>query len=301
VYLDTKYWVNLRDADDGTSKEEVYRELLYLLRRLVASEKVLCPIADAGFIELMRQSPAKRNATARLMDELGQGVALQLFSERGIREIYDFVERSQAGDVESSRRTRNLVWTRVGNVIGELVPLVPGLPRETMEAFQKGFDDVLWSQSLEEFVGRLGDEPWDCSGIREDLASAMNKGKVEYADDLRSFQHALQIELQGSLDAYHEEFARVFPTLYERATGVKVEPDLESGMRLFRLAVEAVRRNPGVDILPGFRVKAAIHAAVRWDRQRELSPTDPIDFMHAAAALPYCDIFLTERSLVTRL
>jgi hypothetical protein len=49
--------------------------------------------------------------------------------------------------------------------------------------------------------------------------------------------------------------------------------------------------------LPTIRIGAGLHAALRWDRKRKYKANDLFDFRHAEAALPYCDYFLTERSL----
>src|SRR5690606_19854957 len=49
--------------------------------------------------------------------------------------------------------------------------------------------------------------------------------------------------------------------------------------------------------LPTAQVVAALHAGVRWAKTRRFRGSDFADFHHAAAALPYCDVFLTERYL----
>ena len=49
-------------------------------------------------------------------------------------------------------------------------------------------------------------------------------------------------------------------------------------------------------------VKVAIHAAMRWDKERRFKVNDWHDFGHATIALTYCDAFFTEgplRHLVT--
>ena len=48
--------------------------------------------------------------------------------------------------------------------------------------------------------------------------------------------------------------------------------------------------------LPGIRILAGIHAALRYKRQ-PLKKGDMHDHMHARIALPYCDFFLTEKNL----
>lgn len=48
-------------------------------------------------------------------------------------------------------------------------------------------------------------------------------------------------------------------------------------------------------------ITACCHAAVRWDQKRKLTGNDFIDFHHAAAAVGYCNQFLTENPLKTLL
>lgn len=38
-----------------------------------------------------------------------------------------------------------------------------------------------------------------------------------------------------------------------------------------------------------------MHAFIRWQRQRSFTFNDSFDLRHAAAAIPYCDVFLTEK------
>lgn len=47
--------------------------------------------------------------------------------------------------------------------------------------------------------------------------------------------------------------------------------------------------------LPFIRILAGLHAFIRWQRQRAFTFNDIFDLRHAAAAIPYCDVFLTEK------
>jgi hypothetical protein len=49
--------------------------------------------------------------------------------------------------------------------------------------------------------------------------------------------------------------------------------------------------------LPLIRVLAGLHAYIRWQRRRTFEFQDFFDLRHAAAAIPYCDVFLTEKFL----
>jgi hypothetical protein len=56
IYLDTRYWVFLRDAAMGRTKHPVHDDLLAILQRLVASGAAICPLSDSAMFELHKQT-----------------------------------------------------------------------------------------------------------------------------------------------------------------------------------------------------------------------------------------------------
>lgn len=64
---------------------------------------------------------------------------------------------------------------------------------------------------------------------------------------------------------------------------------------------EAARFKAFSSSIPTLHIGASCHAAVRWDKKRNLTGNDLFDFHHAEAALGYCDVFLTEIPLKTLL
>src|SRR2546422_10781019 len=51
IYLDTRYWLFLRDAELGRPQKPLHVELLDVLRTRVQSGQLLCPIGDSTFFE----------------------------------------------------------------------------------------------------------------------------------------------------------------------------------------------------------------------------------------------------------
>ena len=121
VYLDTNYWIRLRDANRGRKGTQKTVDLLRLLRHGVARGTLFCPISEAVFIELMKQEdPSSRVSTAALIDDLSLGVTLIQESERIITEIEYFL-------YAASKRTKRyplqyLVWSKVPYVLGLIHP-----------------------------------------------------------------------------------------------------------------------------------------------------------------------------------
>lgn len=110
-------------------------------------------------------------------------------------------------------------------------------------------------------------------------------------------------ELAGVLDLYQERLADICIEMYERQEGRRPELSAterrgtESQMRtafinLFRLRPEVMAKRA-----PTLYVHAKCHAAIRWDKKRNLTGNDLIDFHHAAGALGYCDAFFTDNPL----
>ena len=70
LYLDTRYWVFIRDASLGRPKRLEHIEILSLLRQLVSDGLAICPVSDVAFMELSSQSDDEtRKETAKLLDE----------------------------------------------------------------------------------------------------------------------------------------------------------------------------------------------------------------------------------------
>ena len=98
IYLDTNYWLELRDADLCRSRKESFINLLSLLKNAVKSGKVICPISDENFYEILLQSdPKTLKASIRLIDELSRGVALISTNERIQFEVLSFLHSTRKG------------------------------------------------------------------------------------------------------------------------------------------------------------------------------------------------------------
>src|ERR671915_135308 len=96
IYLDTKFWILLRDCAAGRNKDPAAQELLQRLRKLVQDGKAFCPIGESTFCEFLKQDDVNsRLETARIVDELGLGVALLEHRTRLGTEISHFVHSTE--------------------------------------------------------------------------------------------------------------------------------------------------------------------------------------------------------------
>jgi hypothetical protein len=128
-----------------------------------------------------------------------------------------------------------------------------------------------------------------------------------YAGSIRSFGQAYAAEIPGLVDLHRESILETIESM-ARKRGIPVSYEdendrLESAKPFVNLLVEGLKRGSSSksvrDILRTIHISACLHAAVRWDKKRQLEGNDLFDFHHAAAALAYCDAFFTEKPLKT--
>ncbi len=274
IYLDTKFWLFLRDIRTERRTHEQLSLLLELLSTLVKDGLAICPISADTFIEVFKQTDSiTRRATVEIIDELSKGIGLLQPEERIKLELLHFVREKTQG-ANSVHRLDELSWTKVGNVLGFSTPGLDELSAELNRAMQKAFLDQMWSITLTDMLEILGSDAASVPRFN-DISDLQNRVKFDNLSDYSSFKQLLLIELAGVLEDYKSTLSDLIQYLRELYQGEEVT---------------------NAD-LPSFRITAGLHAAVRWDAKRRFKPNDLHDFHHAVAALPYCDFFLTERSL----
>lgn len=300
VYLDTKFWLLLRDGRMGRSNDADVVRLLNLLQKLVASNRVICPISATTFFEIFAQTdPTTLAANVDLIDELSTGVTLIEERERFRSEFFHFVvQKSQAA--KTVLPLHDLVWTKLAYVLGFVTPVSQSLPADVDLALQKAFVDHMWTISLSDMLRAKASTalPFPCAF--PDISTSLNDGKSANLDEHKSFKQVFLSEIAGILDVYKPDLGRLMRHLYEDQYGHP--PEVARGSnddeRLFaNLIYNAFRLNKLTSELPSLRVSAGLHAAHRWDKTRKYKRNDLHDFHHAVAAIPYCDYFLTEHSL----
>lgn len=286
IYLDQRFWLLLRDASLGNCRESCVAGLLSFLRASVKEGRSICPISESVFIELLKQGDdLTRMATAQLIDELSQGVTLIPFDERVRQELCNsFYEHAGATELIP---IEELVWTKLSYVLGEIHPSRTLFQREDELALQKAFADHMWDISLREMVACIGVPPSSRMDW-ESIATRLNDNNQIHHSTLRSFPQTFKIEFEGGLSLFRDELVLLSAEIGRRGYAV--------GSKLAHLS-EKKRFEAFVLSVPTLHINASCHAAVRWDKRRNLCGNDLFDFHHAEAALAYCNVFLTEKPL----
>ena len=307
VYLDTKFWNDLCDVELGESSDPSARDVLAQLRAACRMGTVVCPAEYHVLAELLRQRlPSKREATAQLIDELSGGAMIVSRYERVMLEVLRFTQGglgAAQGAALPKAPPLSEVWTRPAFALGHLTPNKPAeLPPEVHERAVERTHEALWARKFSDVARELAKAPVDAEGARLGV-DEMNHAIRLPENQFDRFEDLYAAELEGTLDGFEESLSAAWLYLYEQAGGTSAEVDAaarhESAMGSKRLILGAFRQQKEqmAALLPTVHVMATAYAKVRWDKQRRFCPNDAADFGHAAAALPYCDCFATEKSL----
>lgn len=301
VYLDIRYWILLRQAflaDDSSTPEG---KLLALLRDAVKGGKIFCPVSEAVFLELLKQSdPSSRLRTARLIDELSLGVSLLSQPQRVATELAHFLHSSQNGaDVYP---LRHLVWTKLPYVLGFLHPTETAFDAETQLAIQKAFFDKMWTIELVLMIEMIGDASMPFDPGLQDIADKLNIGNTEHAGEIKSYKQAWVNELSGVVDLCADMAADMVAEIAEKhghsAPSRESDEWKRSRLMYANLLFQGLQVKPGLrHKIPTLYIEACLHAAIRWDKSRRLVGNDIYDFSHASAAVAHCQAFFTEAPL----
>lgn len=301
VYLDTKFWLLFREVRLGRNTDPDLISLLARLEELVAAKAAICPLSTEIFREVFLQSDIRTlTATVELIDQLSQGVCLLEHEQRVHTEAFHFVRQTTLGS-DALHPLENMVWTRAAYVLGKVAPTLDTVDAATQLAIQKAFFDQMWALSLTDILDQLSESAASWSPTMPDTSQQLNDGKFASVGDYNSFKQLLLIELRGVLDCYRDAFANIMHQIYDHDTGNAVTDDQKaadpSGVAIANIIYEYFRQGKIIREVPTIRVAASLHAGVRWDANRKYKANDSADIRHACAAVPYCDFFLTERSL----
>ena len=302
IYLDTRFWVLLREVCLGRSTDQQHKQILTQLRRLVAEGKVICPINADILAELLKQrDETTRLATAKLIDELSLGTALQSEDERVGTELMHCVKLALFGPAPLEPLER-LVWTSPSYVLGSTVLWLKGLPEEELLAWQKAFTDYLWDVSLANQISSLREIPEELNGRYKTIANTLNHETRKHDLKVLPLTDLHVHEFKGMLGVYAPKLAEIFVHLHGKGTSTAPPDDGSRSAEgfagdLIRSLAEALRKGTLGRQLPSLIIKSGLHAAVRRNRGKQLTGNDLHDFGHATAALGYCNYFATDKPL----
>ncbi len=300
IYLDIKFWIILRDIVTGLRFSPAEVALLSLLRKGVVEGRIFCPISDSTFVEPLKKSDiSRRETTASLIDELSLGITLIPPDMRAGTELAHFLHSARTPN--EVYPLTSLVWSKLAYVMGFMHPCGTSFDQATELTMQKMFFDHMWAISMREMIHLIGDHMLPNPERFSSLAQKLNQLNAQHATELRTFPQTYDNEVHGILDAFNKVTIDIMSQMMSEEHGdgssLTVEQRTEEGRQLHNLLFAAFKREATKDALPSLHILASLHAAVRWNKRRQLEANDFLDFQDATAALGYCDAFFTERSL----
>ena len=216
VYLDKCVWIHLRGVRANSASPPGASALLASLAAGVAAGKVICPVSDVLFLELMKQTdPATRSATAELIDELSLGVALSPEPTRVATEVAHFFHASIGHDTYP---LEHLVWTKVPYILGVPHPVARTSRPDEQTVIQKALFDYLWDLTLSAMVSTIGNSSPFESRFAE-LSSRLNRDNAANAQSMKSFARVYRDEINGALELAAPIAADVLHDMARKAGG----------------------------------------------------------------------------------
>jgi hypothetical protein len=292
IYLDTRFWIDLRRADEDGGSSSRARPLLAALRVAVGSGRAFCPISASTFIELLKHSDADvRRRTAALVDELSLGVSILALDELLDAEVRWFADDPGDSPLDPVREP---VWTKLAYALGTISPEIEGMGARELLAFQVVGFDAIWRTTLEEVVVGLG-EP--TSPNFDEAAERMTRDSAAHVHEIPTFDAAYRAELSPMATMGGRFLAR---HLREKATAAGVvTPDRDDGsLEICRNVIgNALVLDKGRQSLRSAHIRASLHAIIRHNRARRFRANDIFDIEHAVGGIGYGRAFFTEKSM----
>ena len=298
IYLDTKFWILMRNASRGNDTSNAVI-LLKLLKQAVNEGKVFCPISSAIFIELMKQdSISSRIDTAKTIDDLSLGMTIVGFEDRTAVEIDHFIRSTS--NLHCHYSVHHAVWRKLGYVLGIWSVENAVIDPKIDLAVQKAFFDHMSTMSLQDIIKTLGLE-WTNEENPTAFASRMNEQIAEHAQELRSFKQAYDAEVRGVVDDIGDIALDVVRSIArehrQRVTEMDDGQQREAKNRWKNLIYLTLVQDKARRFLPTLHIRSSLYASLRWNKGRRFRTTDLWDFSHAEVGLGYCSAFFTDKSL----
>ena len=301
IYLDTKFWVLLRDAILFPDKDLQVTELLKTSEFLNESNKCIFPISEDVFLEVLKQTDLRTlTTTVALIDKLSNGISLINFDERVMLEVMNFLGVTTGKPVHE---TKELVWTKFSYILGFNTCSISSLGKAENLMLQKSFVDEMWNKSLLQILEDMKGIEFLRKFLNSTFGNNLNEGKLKHQHEASSFQQMFLNEIGGIVDVYKEDLAQMMVLMIERENKLtfseeEIKPHHSETMRLMKNTIyNLFRLNKVGSAMPALQISAALYASVRWDKKQNFQDHDFHDFRHATAALPYCDYFFTEKRL----
>ncbi len=300
LYLDTNYWICLRDAELGCGTPDAIR-LLQTLRAMVRSREIICVGHFPSFLEIGKQDETCLRVTASLLDELTEAVVIASPDNLLAFECAEYIEAKLGFQLHHGLS----VWTKAGLIHNQELPNQISEPTTPVSSnvILKSLIDTLWNASFKDIFGTF---EWDTkSSLNPDIDQEVllqveqRKKEQEAKGLLRK-----QVRQNEFLQVVSEQLRPVFTDQLRKwhiqqgfsqglgAILVNLQVVLESAVKEFRAGTLG-------RLLPCVAIPVELYSLYETNhfKKAPLLTNDWFDWKHAAAAVAYCDLFFTEKHL----
>lgn len=293
IYLDTNVWVRLREAELGKGNKDE-DQLLQHLREIVRHRVGLCVTHLHSFLEIGRQDETSLRVTAEIVQELTEGVALAPPDELRAWECAAFTQEV----VGCGARPPYEKWTKLGlihktNLPSEFLPAdaIPSVVATTL----KCATDIMWNSSIQQICDTFD---WQTKAkLSFDIDPNVIAQLEKIREENRTAGRNLKSERTEAFRAHVEEYLRPLFAHALKSAG-KYNPTALTAVVTSaeeRFARGLLGRSLGLSRLFVDLYCMAVTG------NRPITSNDYVDWAHAGAALPNCDLLITERHLAHQL
>jgi hypothetical protein len=166
VYLDSKYWIYLREPESSPAPETI-KKIREILRAGVSASRLICPLSFPIYMELCTQPMERRMATVSIMEELSLGVTLKAPEDvSGIEITRFFLEKSS--HLKHLAHKALPVWTKIGLLFGEIYPEPGHFPATFQTTLEKSLYDSFHERSLAEMAA-MKEDPRELNSVANEI------------------------------------------------------------------------------------------------------------------------------------
>ncbi|PKA06380.1 hypothetical protein CH366_19415 [Leptospira harrisiae] len=287
IYLDTNYWINIADAK--ASSNDKFLKLYNLLSEKVTSGKIICPVSNVNFIEILKQTHNSRLRVASVFDELSNLISIDLNHILLMEDILLIQSLNSSESVLSFEKIP--IWTFAAFIFGEISISGLDLNQSGNEKFKYTLFNKIKEQTYTEILNTLSNSPAKHSSFRE-LAHNENETSEkikQYAKAINkkpSWAQIYSFALSGNIINSKEKILKLIEELKVPEPNITFENILKKTANVQKLD----------QYIPSRKIISGIHALYSYDSTRIYEPNDFEDFLHSCLALPYYDIFFTDKS-----
>lgn len=153
---------------------------------------------------------------------------------------------------------------------------------------------------LRDMINMAGERPFPVEGLGI-ISQKVNAGNQAHSHEIRSYKQAYAAEVRGVFDVSLDNLPDLIVDIAAKKGTPIQAPNrrqiIETRAHYRELFSRALEQGKERERLRTAHIYASLHASLRWDKSRKYKANDIFDFHHAVAALAYCRVFLTEKSI----